>query len=81
MIVYHLMPMFWKYSTEIADKFGYKDGEIVISIIFMLIMNTWNTLFSLPFSIYSVFVIEEKHGFNKQVNDTSNSFTLASNHP
>lgn len=61
------MPALWKYSTGIADKFGFQDSEIVISIIFMLIMNTFNGFISLPFSIYSVFVIEERHGFNKQV--------------
>jgi len=34
----------------------------------MLTINIFNTLVSLPFSIYRTFVLEEKHGFNKEVN-------------
>lgn len=63
------MPAIWKYSESIADKFDYSSSEIVVSIIFMLIMNTLNSFISLPFHVYSIFVIEEKHGFNKQVNN------------
>ena len=29
-------------------------------------MNIFNTIIGLPFSIYSTFVLEEKHGFNQQ---------------
>lgn len=38
------------------------------SCVFLLFMNTMGTLMSLPISAYHTFVIEEKHGFNKQVN-------------
>ncbi len=29
-------------------------------------MNVFNTIVGLPFSIYSTFVLEERHGFNQQ---------------
>ena len=35
-------------------------------MIFVLLMNVFNTFIGLPFSIYSTFVLEEKHGFNQQ---------------
>ncbi|XKL62868.1 hypothetical protein PGB90_002701 [Kerria lacca] len=66
LILLYIMPAIWKYSESIADKFDYSSSEIVVSIIFMLIMNTLNSFISLPFHVYSIFVIEEKHGFNKQ---------------
>lgn len=65
------MPALWNYSTSVADKVGYKESEITVSIIFMLLMNTFNGVISLPFAVYSVFVIEEKHGFNKQVKSSN----------
>lgn len=81
MIILYVMPALWKYSIGISTKFGFSESEIVVSIIFMLMMNTLNSLLSLPFSIYSVFVIEEKHGFNKQtpgffVKDTLKAYFL-----
>jgi STE24 endopeptidase len=33
---------------------------------FVFILTLQSTLFEIPFSLYSAFVIEEKHGFNKQ---------------
>lgn len=66
-IILYAMPFLWKYSTSLADKIGLKESEIVVSSIFMLLMNTFNGVISLPFAVYSVFVLEEKHGFNKQV--------------
>ncbi|KAI9660868.1 MAG: hypothetical protein M1829_006433 [Trizodia sp. TS-e1964] len=41
-------------------------GEITHSILFFFTLNLISTLTSLPSSIYSTFVIEEKFGFNKQ---------------
>jgi len=42
------------------------DIEIGKSICFSIIMLIFNTVVGLPISIYSTFVLEEKHGFNKQ---------------
>jgi len=41
-------------------------NEIHVSCIFLLIVNVIGIFKDLPFSIYSTFVLEEKHGFNKQ---------------
>ena len=37
-------------------------------MLFMIFNTIYSTITSLPFSLYSTFVIEERHGFNKQVN-------------
>jgi STE24 endopeptidase len=42
------------------------DMEIGRSIAFSLIALAFNNVVGLPFSLYSTFVLEEKHGFNKQ---------------
>ena len=41
------------------------DNNIVISLIFFGILFIGNEILTLPFSIYSTFVIEERFGFNK----------------
>lgn len=41
-------------------------NEISVSCVFLLIVNIIGIFKDLPFSIYSTFVLEEKHGFNKQ---------------
>jgi STE24 endopeptidase len=42
-------------------------NEILTTIIFVVLTSIVDTLFSLPFSLYSTFVIEQRHGFNKTV--------------
>lgn len=42
------------------------DSEIYVSCIFLIIVNLIGVVKELPFSIFSTFVLEEKHGFNKQ---------------
>lgn len=39
--------------------------EILITWAFIVIMTISDTIISLPFSLYSTFVVEQKHGFNK----------------
>lgn len=46
-----------------ARSFGY--GEIVTGLIFIGALVIGRSLLSLPFSIWSTFVIEERYGFNK----------------
>lgn len=43
----------------------YIESETVVTMLFFGILFIANEIISLPFSIYSVFVIEEKFGFNK----------------
>ncbi|KAG8237529.1 hypothetical protein J437_LFUL016506 [Ladona fulva] len=58
---------FWNISRDILIRFGFQgNNEIIHSMVFGLLTNIYSTLISLPFGIYYTFVLEEKHGFNKQ---------------
>ena len=50
-----------------VDKFvrTYSENEILIGLGFIAIVSLLGSIISLPFSIYSTFVIEAKFGFNK----------------
>lgn len=70
-IYFFLLPYFWKLSGQLLS-IAYESSqpsltkEILQSIVFIFITSVLSTLINLPQSIYSTFVIEEKHGFNKQ---------------
>lgn len=51
----------------LVDKFmrGYSDNEILVGLGFIAIVSFLGSIISLPFSVYSTFVIEAKYGFNK----------------
>jgi STE24 endopeptidase len=51
----------------ILDSFvrTFSSNSVVIALIFFGSISLFQTFFSLPFSYYSTFVIEEKYGFNK----------------
>lgn len=49
---------------------GFDQNNIVSGIIFIILVALISTVISLPFSIYSTFVIEEKFGFNKTTQKT-----------
>lgn len=58
---------FWTLSRQVNGSLGLdSDCEILNSMMFMLLTNCVSTIADLPFSIYGTFVLEEKHGFNKQ---------------
>jgi len=60
----------WLVSDQLLTAFGYWpeswDREIGQSIAFCFVGMLFNNVVGLPISIYSTFVLEEKHGFNKQ---------------
>ncbi|KAJ8315597.1 hypothetical protein KUTeg_007747, partial [Tegillarca granosa] len=61
------IPFLWGVAGTCRDKLGYgSDYEIIQSILFMLLAMVYSTITSFPWSVYSTFVLEEKHGFNKQ---------------
>lgn len=61
------IPFVWEISGVVISKFGYtREYEITQSLVFMLLAMLFSTITDLPWSLYSTFVIEEKHGFNKQ---------------
>jgi len=61
------IPFLWGVSGDLLAHFEYSsDYEILHSAAFTLLATLWSTLTGLPWSLYSTFVLEEKHGFNKQ---------------
>ncbi|KAH9528092.1 CAAX prenyl protease 1 [Dermatophagoides farinae] len=60
-----LASILWNLSTQITYKyFGYQN-EVVSTIMFFLLQTAISAVIDIPFSLYSNFVIEERHGFNK----------------
>lgn len=59
---------FWSLAADSLANLGYSatDNEILQSLLFTLYMDVFGTITNLPFSVYNNFVVEEKHGFNKQ---------------
>jgi len=61
------IPFLWAFSADLLSSFNFSsEYEILHSIAFTLLATLWSTFTGLPWSIYSTFVVEEKHGFNKQ---------------
>lgn len=61
------MPKLWSASTALAVYFGYtKSHEVLITVIYNLLDSGKDLLLGLPFGLYSTFVVEQRHGFNKQ---------------
>jgi len=58
--------IFWDLAGDTLQSLDYSGYEILQSILFSLYLSLFSTVISLPFSLYSTFVIEERHGFNKQ---------------
>jgi len=60
--------VFWGWAEDTLESLGMggPDTEIATSLMFTFYMSLYSTFTSLPFSVYSTFVVEERHGFNKQ---------------
>jgi len=52
--------IFWDMAGEVATDETYR------SMVFVFYQNIFSLVIGIPFSVYSVFVLEERHGFNKQ---------------
>ncbi|KAJ3158481.1 CAAX prenyl protease 1 [Irineochytrium annulatum] len=66
-ITFNFMPWLWKESKVFLDHVGLTgDREIMQSIVFIAIYIMLSTVINIPFSLYSTFVVEARHGFNKQ---------------
>ncbi|CAM9212474.1 unnamed protein product [Discosporangium mesarthrocarpum] len=62
-----LMPLLWDFSAKLLTNMGVENGgDIPTSLVFMFLRIIIETIVGLPFSMYSTFVVEGKHGFNKQ---------------
>lgn len=59
--------LFWGYAEDTLTYLGQDPvGEVSTSLVFTLYLSLFSTITSLPFTVYSTFVVEERHGFNKQ---------------
>lgn len=57
----------WHKSENIAAALNISpDNEILVSCVFMTFVTLFNFVINMPFTLYSIFVLEQKHGFNKQ---------------
>ncbi|KAG8684614.1 hypothetical protein FRC08_013600, partial [Ceratobasidium sp. 394] len=66
MIVFGAFPWAWGTAGNILAKYGYgPEYEITHSIVFGTILFLLTSIPNIPVSLYSTFVLEEKHGFNK----------------
>ncbi|KAI8928174.1 peptidase family M48-domain-containing protein [Entophlyctis helioformis] len=64
---YDFLPWAWAFAGSLSAKAGFgPDAEIVQSVIFVGIITLISTVVDMPFSLYYTFVLEERHGFNKQ---------------
>jgi STE24 endopeptidase len=69
-------------NAAVASAGLINGGSVVTGLLFIGILTLASQALSLPFSIYSTFVIEQKHGYNKQspkgfVADLAKGLTLA----
>lgn len=61
------LALVWHKSERLTERFKLdRTSEIQVSCVFMVVLNVINLFKDLPFKIYSIFVLEERHGFNKQ---------------
>ncbi|XP_004229884.1 CAAX prenyl protease 1 homolog [Solanum lycopersicum] len=66
-LYFRILPWFWKRSGEFLVFLGLNaENEIFHTLSFLAGVMVWSQITDLPFSLYSTFVIEARHGFNKQ---------------
>lgn len=66
-LYFKVLPWFWKKSGDFVTLAGLNaENEIFHTLGFLAGLMIWSQTTDLPFSLYSTFVIESRHGFNKQ---------------
>ncbi|KAL0923564.1 hypothetical protein M5K25_007626 [Dendrobium thyrsiflorum] len=66
-LYFGVLPWFWEKSGNFASHMGLNsENEIIHTLSFLAGVMVWSQITDLPFSLYSTFVIEARHGFNKQ---------------
>ncbi|KAL0712417.1 hypothetical protein Bca4012_019395 [Brassica carinata] len=66
MLFFGILPWFWKLSGGFLPMVGLDpENEILHTLSFLAGVMIWSQITDLPFSLYSTFVIESRHGFNK----------------
>lgn len=54
-------------STHTCQTINCYYDQVKQTVVFLWMMLIYSTLIELPWAVYVTFVLEEKHGFNKQV--------------
>lgn len=62
---FQLLPDLWAFAARLVGP-SWAENEIIVTISFLLFTTVLSTVKELPWSWYYTFVLEEKHGFNKQ---------------
>ncbi|KAI0520433.1 hypothetical protein KFK09_007908 [Dendrobium nobile] len=66
-LYFGVLPWFWEKSGNFASHMGLNsENEIIHTLSFLAGVMVWSQITDLPFALYSTFVIEARHGFNKQ---------------
>jgi len=66
-LLFGLLPWAWDKTGEFVGFLGFNvQNEILHTLAFLAATTLWSQAIELPFSLYSTFVIEARHGFNKQ---------------
>lgn len=61
------LPYLWALAGRVISRYGFgREYEITQSIMFTVLAMLFSTFTSLPWTLYGTFVIEQRHGFNKQ---------------
>jgi len=66
-VFFGILPWFWDLSASVMKFLNLSlDNEIIRSLVFIILFMLLNKVISIPFELYSIFVIEAKHKFNNQ---------------
>ncbi|KAL3517197.1 hypothetical protein ACH5RR_024099 [Cinchona calisaya] len=66
-LFFGILPWFWMKSGEFLVLAGLNaENEILHTLAFLAGVMFWSQITDLPFSLYCTFMIEARHGFNKQ---------------
>uniref|UniRef100_I1N3U4 CAAX prenyl protease n=1 Tax=Glycine max TaxID=3847 RepID=I1N3U4_SOYBN len=66
-LYFGVLPWFWKISGDFMTIASLNaENEILHTLAFLAGVMIWSQITDLPFSLYSTFVIEARHGFNKK---------------
>jgi STE24 endopeptidase len=65
---FQLLPQLWTFSADLTARMkpSWAQNEILVTITFVLFTSVLSMIQELPWSLFYTFVLEEKHGFNKQ---------------
>jgi len=67
LVLLGMLPYMWDLASGLVGRLGYdpSESEIFVSLAFAGVYTVIETVLELPWSLYSTFVVEERHGFNK----------------